>query len=478
MPSSTSLYTVVLVIAVAGLSARVVHYERLNEPSLPRPWPAERPNPTPLQQSNDISRWCTVRALVDEGTFVIGQRTPDPTRPTGYRDHGIVFEEGWKTVDKVLHPERQIFYSTKPPLLVVLVAGEYWLLKHTLGWEITGPMGRWLVVGTILLTINVLPFAVYLWWLGKLLDRHVASDWGRLLVFTTAAFGTFLSTFAVSLNNHGPAAYAVFLAVAPGLLAAPQPGPPWSLPAALTRGGLMWAGGCAGCAAAFDLPATAFVAGLGGLLLLRQPLATFVWFVPAALVPWLVQSVLNYVAVGEWTPVYARFGTIWYEFAGSHWAPAPPGLVKKGIDFANDPKWLVLFHNLIGHHGIFSLSPIFIFSLLGITQALRQRVAWPHWAGFAALTLALTVILVGFYTIKQNNYGGWTSGPRWFFWLIPLWVLVLLPIADRLAASRVGRVLSVLALGFSVFAVVYPWYNPWRHPWIFDVLTHLKWIDY
>ena len=68
-------------------------------------------------------------------------------------DHGIVTEDGWQGIDKVLHPGELKFYSSKPPLLPTLVAGEYWLLKKLFGWSIV--QERWQVVRVILLTVFV-----------------------------------------------------------------------------------------------------------------------------------------------------------------------------------------------------------------------------------------------------------------------------------------------------------------------------------
>src|SRR5207237_2605804 len=88
-------------------------------------------NPLPIYSSNDRSRWATVRALVDDGTYVIGRRDKrtvqasaivplgqlDPIGAValavaGYSERvakptntGIIFEDGWESVDKVLNPE-------------------------------------------------------------------------------------------------------------------------------------------------------------------------------------------------------------------------------------------------------------------------------------------------------------------------------------------------------------------------------------
>ena len=112
-----------------------------------------------------------------------------------------------------MNPETKEFYSSKPPLLATMLAGEYWLLKRAFGWDIV--RDRWLVIPAIVLTVNVIPFAVYLVLLARLIDATGKTDFGKLLAFTTAAVGTFLITFAGTLNNHTPAAFCVLFAVYP-----------------------------------------------------------------------------------------------------------------------------------------------------------------------------------------------------------------------------------------------------------------------
>jgi hypothetical protein len=99
-----------------------------------------------------------------------------------------------------------------------------------------------------------------------------------------------------------------------------------------------------------------------------------------------------------------------------------------------------------------------------------------------ALTLLLTLIVLGFYLAwvpeRNRNYGGWTCGPRWLLWLTPLWLLCLLPAADRLAGSRWGRGMAYALLAVSVASASYPAWNPWRHPWLYRWLDALGQIPY
>ena len=52
-----------------------------------------------------------------------------------------------------------------------------------------------------------------MWLFSRLLEAYGTTDWGRLFAFAAACFGTFLPTFAITLNNHVPAACCVMFAV-------------------------------------------------------------------------------------------------------------------------------------------------------------------------------------------------------------------------------------------------------------------------
>src|SRR5262249_40911123 len=146
------------------------------------------------------------------------------------------------------------FYSSKPPLLSTLVAGEYWLLYHGLGLSLTDRDGEWVVVRVVLLTLNALPMLLFLLVLSRLVEPLGATDWGRLYVVTTACFATFLTTFATTLNNHSPAAWCALFATAAAVrIWSEESAPAWCYAAA---------GFCAALAATFDLPAAAFAGPL------------------------------------------------------------------------------------------------------------------------------------------------------------------------------------------------------------------------
>ncbi len=517
-----TVYRILIALAIGIALAKVFSAENVVEPSRfkaptegaygskhpdpsVRAWPAVRPSPTPMFGSNDRSRFATIRSLVERQTYVIGKRIDNPafepgsalgsvagftvhrtkaakdTPPTKL-DTGLIFENGYQSLDKVMNPETGEFYSSKPPLMPTVLAGEYWVLRNVFGQRMDDE--RWPVVNIILITVNVIPFFAFLIYLAKLLEDYGTTDFGRLFTFTTACFGTFLTTFTITLNNHNPAAFAVFFAFYPLLK---KGGPPvGESPFKLVQSGFF-----AGLAATLDLPAAAFMVAVFVPLLIVRPGKTLLWFLPAMLLPIVALFVCNYASLGTLMPAYSEFGGPWYNYEGSHWSKlGTPG--QKGIDFADDPKWWYAFHLTLGHHGWFSLTPVWFLaagSLLRLAWAgrrdavsvlKRKPLDERLWAMplFAAMTVVVSIVLLGFFIVKSNNYGGGTSGPRWLFWLTPLWLMGLLPAADYIGRTKLGQRFACGLLAFSALSVFFPSISPWRHPWIMYLGEYYGWYAY
>ncbi len=508
------VYALLITVAAGAAIGRIFAVERVNEPSLhkadksdPRPlavWPRDLPPASPLFGSNDRSRWATIRSLVDHGTYAIGEReynadgTVKRTAAGKPFDHSTWNDSGWEsdwdTVDKVLDPQTRKFYSSKPPLLTTLLAAVYRLLQMLTGWTLTANL--WDVVRTMLILVNVVPFLVYLGLLARLGERFCGNDWARLYMMTAATFATLVTPFLVTLNNHTVGTYLVLFAVYATLDIWCESGPaPWYLFAA--------AGFFSALAASSELPAAALVAGLGLVLLLRAPRQTLLFFVPSVALVVAGFFLTNWLAIGQLRPAYAEFGTEWYKYEGSHWDP--PGGYKRGIDFASkvESRGDYILNVLIGHHGLFSLTPMWLLAFAGMIfgtwRVLRSRARFqpseenesseagdpPHqdvpeqlpWWVFPC-SLLLSLIVIGFYLFKTDNYGGWTSGLRWLMWLTPIWLVCMLPVLAWLSRSSWGRGLGYVLLLLSVLSVSYPAWNPWRHPWIYRFMDAQGWIPY
>ena len=78
--------------------------------------------------------------------------------------------------------------------------------------------------------------------------------------------------------------------------------------------------------------------------------------------------------------------------------------------------------------------------------------------------------------MADRNYGGMTSGFRWVFWLAPLWLVVMLPAADVMAARRwTARRWRWLLLAFGPFGQLSD-VESLDHPWLMDYFKYMGWI--
>jgi hypothetical protein len=493
--------------------------------------------------ANDISRWCTVWSLLERGTYAID-------------------ECPWQidTQDKVQRPPTTgHYYSSKPALISTVIAGMLYPARKITGvpldrvvlqeraerqtqkpdpdhpGQLIGVLEtpkdpvKWPVYvfyfDPVLIVLNVIPYALFLVFFARALDRYAANDWSWFFALVAAAFGTFLLPYTQTLNNHTIGAFSAFFALYHFMRI-------WD--EGLVSGGRFAAAGFfAGLTASTELPALSFPALLFPILLTRHPGRTLLFFLPAALVPLAALAGLQYLEFGAFYIPYESFGSDEYKFAGSLWETP---LELDAFNKTPEPYWKYLFHMTLGHHGILSLTPIFLFSIWGGLKllgggrwltaftwltllvvaglggyflydpsawksggALHQYV-WglaaipallgllalftaipilrrrePPMAALAWMTAVLTVVVVAFYAYTPNarNYGGSAQGLRWVMWLIPFWLL-LLPKGVEAGQSR-GRArrLAILALAISAISVGYAMRNPWSHPWILDAMDHL-----
>ena len=452
----------------------------------------------PFLSGNDRSRWLTIRALVERGEFAIDQ---------------LVVEPGWDTIDAVVHPDssgRLRLYSSKPPLLAVLCAGPYWLLHKLTGWTLGDhpfELGRMLMV-----LYGLVPLGICMAFTFRLIERIGTTEWGRLWSAGLAAGGTLLNTFAIVLTNHLPAAactavsgFLLLRIAADGLR---------------SRTAFAAAGAAAALAAACDLPALAWLAAVVVVLAASDIRRTVTAALPAATAVAALALATNWLAHGTVSPPYAHRATTraaaaapgvtlregeswnpdnWYDFAlrlpdgrllESYWRN------PQGVDRGEPSAARYAVHALVGHHGIFSLTPAWLLAIPGVallaTAAGRAQAASRTASGsrrtddsaaglgrLGAAIAVVSVVVIAFYLSRpplDRNYGGTSSGFRWAFWMAPLWVAAAVPAADRLAGSRMGRAVALVLLGLSVVSVAHPTWSPWTAPWIQRWLLHAGWL--
>ena len=477
--------------------------------------------PTGMHCANDRSRWSTVAALIHHGTFSIDQI--DSRRGKN---------GNWGTIDKVYHADAsgtERFYSSKPPLYSLLLATEYWLLHKSTGLHI---LDQPLVVIKLLTFLNQTVLLLLVLIILTRLAQQVIQDRRLLAAYTLAiTFCTFLTTFAVTLNNHVPAAFFVLLAVmqCQGLSNQSLSGRRFAL-----------IGLYSSMAVTFELPALAFLSLIGVWCLKVDYKRTLLWGLPCVITVAAVYFGVNKLAHNSWRPPYAhrsdgdvvdvlslddgdslvrgelpgnldllseampgmgnyrieehpeegrwrifdygnniRYALVrrdstyeirawdnWYDYEvngrKSYWLPNQ----ASGVDLGEPSRLRYLMHLTIGHHGFFSLTPIFVFALVSVVQHLFHGDSF--WRPLSRITLILTCTLLLFYVfrpIQDRNYGGVASGFRWMFWLIPLYALFLAQALNTSRKSFFLISLFLIAMLISFYSTHYGFLNPWQNPW-------------
>ena len=415
----------------------------------------------PFLSGNDRSRWCTVRALVEPDLRVPG---------APYAIDKVIDRKnnpGWDTIDMVCRPgapgARDHFYSSKPPLLSTLMAAEYWVIYHATGKSLgTHPyeIGR-----LMLITINGACLLLLFIFTARLVERLGTTDWGRILVMASCVFGTFLTTFAITITNHLPAA-ACTVVLLDALVRIWLDGDrrTWTF---------IVAGFFSALLVANELPAAALAAAASVVVVWLAPRKALLAYLPPALLVAAAFFGTNWLAVHSLKPAYMHRsgGDNWYDYPGSYWSN------RQGIDQGEKSAAVYSFHTLVGHHGIFSLTPIWLLSLLGgglwLFRGQRPLKLC------TLLVMGVTLVCLAFYLwwpTVDRNYGGNASAFRWVFWMAPMWFVLMLPAADLLSQRRWSRGVGLVLLGLSSLSAAYPTWNAWSPPWIMNFLGYMGWL--
>lgn len=352
-----------------------------------------------IENANTGSRYATIESLVDYGTYNIDAsryaRTPDKVKARGH------------------------WVSSKPPLLPTYGAGVYWVIKKLTGYTIADHEG--IVVWTVGMFTGWLSHLVFLIYFHRLLLLFLKRRLAILLTFLCAGFAYLGVAWATAINNHSVGAA---LQVAGFYYA-------YRVRTDLRPRLLHWfaAGLWLGILPAMDLPSIAFTFFVGIYLLTKDWKRTLLVFAPAAVPGLLTQLFLAHKATGSWLPAYADSALTSY--AGNLFRSA-----RSGIEGLREPKHIYAFNMLLGHHGLFSMTPLFCF---GFFEAIRRFVKRePHRREIAVWMSTLAAFLY-FYIRRTTNYGGWSVGMRWLVPVMP-WLLLLFGLwLDRTTLTRIKR---------------------------------------
>ena len=327
---------------------------------------------------NDQSRLATMESLVEQGTFAIDDST--------FKD----------TVDKIFVNGH--FYSGKPPVLSFLGAGCYFILHHAFRLSISDSLTYYSLT---LLLVGV-PSILMLVFFSKSLafTRLDAKDYW--IITYALGGGTLILSYSVVLNNHTVAASLLYLAFYC-----------WLRIKQLSYNQskfLFGAGVLSALAGVIDTAALPFVA-LFYILLVSRTRSFSLAYILGALAPFALHAVLNVAIVGDIFPA-ALFHSNLYHYPDSYWNN------PIGIDALNEPKLVYTFHSLIGHHGLFLLTPTLVFPLVMLIKILTNRF---HPFRREAIVVGFgCLVIIATYLFWSSNYGGVAFGFRWFILFVPL----------------------------------------------------------
>ncbi|MCH8046356.1 MAG: hypothetical protein IID44_21825 [Planctomycetes bacterium] len=170
----------------------------------------------------------------------------------------------------------------------------------------------------------------------------------------------------------------------------------------------------------------------------------------------------------------------WYEYTfnkgtkRSYWSEENKN--RAAIDRGEKSKAVYALHCLVGHHGIFSLTPVWLLSVVGVVLLARGRLSMWELALLIAVTTLVVFAFYMFRPAEDRNYGGTSSGLRWMIWFTPLWLIAMIPAADVASRWRPSRGICYLLLTLSVLSAHYPSWKPWQHPWLWNLMQYVEWI--
>jgi hypothetical protein len=356
---------------------------------------------------NDRSRLASVDSLVERGTWIIDES----------RFHSEPGSD-YSIIDKVKVGDH--FYSSKPPVLPLLMAGEYWVVHHLTGMDFDHRDSRKALIWLLTYTFTGIPFL----WMGVLF-RH-ASRWFisdpmvRMVGLFILLFCNEHLGFSLTINNHVPGAALLFTAMVWGIGLVNGKLP--STPLHYVLAGLF-----AGLLPTFELPGAFFCVPLWLYLLWGNPRMTALWFTLGAVVPLGLHLYLTYIISGGILPFYMRKEL--YDFPGGYFGDE--GL-KRAMDAAGEyeSKSTYFFHLSVGRKGVFTLYPVLLLSLAQIFRA-AAHLRWNPNRAFGLL-MAILLPLIGYFAWAENLDVdvGFTSSFVFFM------IFALAPVAIAWAVSR------------------------------------------
>jgi hypothetical protein len=408
---------------------------------------------------NDGSRLATVEALADHGTFAIDDsifcRPPADKLVYGTQQANVHLVG---TYDKLFIEGR--YYSDKPALVSMLLAGLYRLLQF-LGFPTVAERPD-VFCWTMTVCSSGLAFAVggvSMYRLGGLagLPNRVRWLWLASFLFATVAF-----TYTRSVNNHMMLLGVVAAICLKLIQLAFHPSKP-------RRATLLWLGTLAGLGFNLDFGGgPLLVLAVVGCVLIRCGRIGPAVVVSIATVPWVAAGLgINYAIGGVWKPI-----NMIPEYLD--WPNSPFNQTNLTGFSRHGPARLVLyaFSLLFGRQGFHLHNLTLLLTLpaawiaFRVSNGPRLRAFRPESTSVPIDFRAEMVFMVGWcvatwllYSFLSNNNSGICCSVRWFVpFLAPSYLLLAVAIRD---SARLRRYFYMLSAWGAVNGVLMWTAGPW-----------------
>ncbi|MGV0028501.1 hypothetical protein [Phormidesmis priestleyi] len=372
----------------------------------------------PIVSSNDASRLATIESLVDYHSFII-----DNSRFV------------W-TIDKYFYGGH--FYSDKPPILSIYGSIFYAFLKFVgISFE------RQFMLAYYLLTLLVVGSltCIALVYFYKTLKLFPVSDKWRDVLVLIAGTGTLLLPYTTVFSNHAVSGALLMIGFYYLLLA---------------KSGIKYAfisGLLIALAGSIDITAFLF-APILAISLIDKPWKTKAAYSIAVAAIFIIYFQLNLHTSGSLTPP-AMNRSLW-DYPGSPFNETN----LSGLAYHSNLPALFnyAFHMLTGNRGLFSYTPILIFSALSFVQIVQDKKS-PYRRELLLVMVATSAYIL-MYIFRSNNYGGWCYGIRWyanlmFLLCLPLYRLESL-VKTQTSFRRAFMVLASISIVIAFVGVIHP----------------------
>ena len=126
-------------------------------------------------------------------------------------------------------------------------------------------------------------------------------------------------------------------------------------------------------------------------------------------------------------------------------------------------------HSVVGHHGLFSLTPLWLLLPVAFTRGMQLEPA-----EFRRLTVVvIAVSIVGFLVSLGFAFLGEGRSQQVYLsrlvWMIPLWLLMLVPTIEELSDSRLGKLIVIALVSNCVLSAVFAFPAVSKSPWLLDI---------